>query len=738
MRRKLSFYAAFMAAGMFTVQSADNKWIGVTLISAVILAYITTEYLHKSVKYRNTILLFFFAGIIVASFYTFFFYNGKISDNLNQSVTETARIYKIEKKDDCSYRLYADLENDIISEKILIRYYKEIPKWFNLLDSEIEFTGELCEPETAGNPNTFDYRNYLKSKGVRYVMTVDHFFIVREPKSILSSIKRKILYERELFIEKLSLSEENKALVKGILFGDTSGIEETIYDDFRKNSTSHVLAVSGLHIGILYGIYELLRKKTKNNIIVIAFISMLLIYGSACMWSVSVTRAISLVVLKVVGDLTERRYDIISALAFIAIIQMLNNPFVLFSVSFQMSYLAVLLITFTGSALERFFKGYSGIIGVQLGFMPYMAYTFNYVTFTGIISNIPVVFLISLIVPLGIALFLMFLLFGITFENAESAMDALINMSVFINHLIGEKGWLSFELPSPPKWKVAGFYVILFTLCSESFRITVLRKKVAQLFLCLTLVMLIAFSAFGNSDQFRKCELVMVDVGQGDCMHLRYGGHNFLFDGGGKSDYDVGDNILKPYLLKNGCGRIDAAFVTHKHTDHYKGIEELTKVYEVTAVSDNLTKGRVVNLGKDAKVEILWPRSFSADTEDENKNSIVYMIYIKEIKILITGDITEEGEKMLLEEYENTDILHADILKVAHHGSKYSSSEEFLKAVRPKIALIGVGKHNNYGHPAQETMNRLKQNNITTYRTDIYGAIGIKIKGNNLQIITKK
>lgn len=738
MRRKISYYAASMAVGMLLTQIINNVYIICVISLSCMILFRRIAYVKKYDKYRNMVLVFFIIGITVSGFYTYFFNNGKNSDNLNQNITEKGIIYNIEKKDESKYRIFINLENNIVSEKLVLNYYKDIPDYYLLTDSIIEFTGELQEAECAGNPNTFDYRQYLKSKGIRYTVTINDFKIVNSNDNIIARIKRNILYERKLFIDRLTISESNKALLNGILFGDTNLIEEEISEEFRANSTSHVLAVSGLHIGILYGLYRGLRKKSKNRLIVISFVIMLVIYGTACLWSISVTRAIVLVMLKVTGDLLERRYDIFCALSFIAMMQMVCNPFILYSTSFQMSYLAVLLITFTSPKLEKYFKGYGGIIGVQLGLMPYMAYTFNYVTLLGLLSNIPVVFLISLVVPTGIILYFTYLVSGAGFESAETVLEALLNMSLYANHYFANIKCLAFEVASPPKWIVISFYIVLFTFCSEKYKIEKLRGNIKQILLYSLIVVLTVFILFGQSDQFRKCDIIMADVGQGDCIHLKYKGSDFLFDGGGKSDYNVGEKVLKPYLLKNGCNKIDVAFATHEHTDHFKGIEELSESFNVGDIVTTLHKGDVINIGKKCKVEILWPVSSNDNNDDENKNSIVYMIHIKGIKVLITGDITEEGEQMLLDEYKGTDMLKADVLKVAHHGSKYSSSDNFIKAVDPLIALIGVGKKNNYGHPSEETLKRLEQNDIKVYRTDFDGAIGVKISNKKISIITNK
>ena len=217
----------------------------------------------------------------------------------------------------------------------------------------------------------------------------------------------------------------------------------------------------------------------------------------------------------------------------------------------------------------------------------------------------------------------------------------------------------------------------------------------------------------------------MVDVGQGDCLHVKSkDNRNIIFDGGGRTEYNVGEKILKPYFLHNGKSRLEGAFVTHLHTDHYKGIEELNRCFKIGKVIYKGRRGDKYSIGKGVFVEILWPEKQDFTIDDENENSLIFKVTVDGTSILVTGDIGKDGEARLIERYRGTGILKCDILKIPHHGSKYSSSDEFLKETDPKIAIIGVGK-NNYGHPSDEVIEKLHQKGIITYRTDHHGAVGV-------------
>ena len=201
--------------------------------------------------------------------------------------------------------------------------------------------------------------------------------------------------------------------------------------------------------------------------------------------------------------------------------------------------------------------------------------------------------------------------------------------------------------------------------------------------------------------------------------------------------YNVGEKVLKPYLLKSGAGCLDLAAATHQHTDHYLGLQQLSRCFPVKAALLEGKAGQRIDLGKDQWIDILWPESRDLNTEDENLNSLIFKVYSEGTTALITGDITEEGEKMLIDKYKGTDALKADILKVAHHGSPYSTCDAFLQAVKQSVAVISVGK-NNYGHPDEKLVEKIQSCGIMVYRTDRDGAVGIITERSGFSVCTKK
>lgn len=280
----------------------------------------------------------------------------------------------------------------------------------------------------------------------------------------------------------------------------------------------------------------------------------------------------------------------------------------------------------------------------------------------------------------------------------------------------------------------------------------------------LIIVILLNFVIPISSSKRKYPEINFIDVGQGDSTLIRVNNKNILIDGGGSMEtenFDVGEKTLFPYLLDRGIYALDYVMVSHFDADHSQGLEYVMKNMKVkNAVISSLgqeskeyttflnlakrqqtnliyvRKGDVIKIG-DCIIEILYPDNEEIVENRKNNNAIVSKITWKEYSILFTGDIEEKAEKKILNMYENKlEKLESTIIKVGHHGSKTSSTEAFIQAVKPKIALIGVGKNNKFGHPNENVLERLKNIGCKIYRTDIQGEITVKLNS-TVKVYTK-
>lgn len=673
----------------------------------------------------------------------------------------TGRVVSIVKKDDEYFKLQLS-DVSIISDngarsykkKILVNVYSDIADYRTVLWDRVYITGEVSMPKERSNPGTFDYRRYLKSIGIRCIITAENIENVKKAGGIAALLKSAKCRTADIFESALG---DDSAVVMGLLFGETSGIDEDIIETFRRGGTAHVLAVSGLHLGLLYSFLCRFKRKKRSIPADIAIVLALSAYTALAGFTASVVRACLMIFIHIAGNHLNRRYDLISSTCVSMIIILAVNPMQIYSAGFQMSFLAVITLGIMIPLIQKKIKGILlPMIAVQTGMVPYTMYVFNYVSLTSVISNIPVYFIAAAMIPAGISV-IAFCWLPVIAKPAAMITGLFVKLLLWCNDFTYMGGVFTFDVASPSVIFLAVYYIFIFYMCSEAGQIALIRrnyKKIAAVFAAA--VICGAGCSVYLSDGFEKTDMVFVDVGQGDCLHIKAGGKNLLIDGGGSFNYNVGKSTLKPYLLKNGVTKIDMAIATHLHTDHYQGLKELSQtyrikklgVYEANSVNENhlkkefktdeilyLAAGDVINMGRNVSVEVLSPdRGNPLDEKDENKNSLVLRVNVKGSSVLMTGDIDEKGEKTLI---ADTDIK-ADILKIAHHGSRYSSCEKFIAVAAPKIAVIQVGK-NTYGHPSEEVIKRLEEHKITVLRNDEQGAVGIRVnKAGDFGIVTMR
>ena len=673
----------------------------------------------------------------------------------------TGRVVSIVKKDDEYFKLQLS-DVSIISDngarsykkKILVNVYSDIADYRTVLWDRVYITGEVSIPKERSNPGTFDYRRYLKSIGIRCIITAENIENVKKAGGIAALLKSAKCRTADIFESALG---DDSAVVMGLLFGETSGIDEDIIETFRRGGTAHVLAVSGLHLGLLYSFLCRFKRKKRSIPADIAIVLALSAYTALAGFTASVVRACLMIFIHIAGNHLNRRYDLISSTCVSMIIILAVNPMQVYSAGFQMSFLAVITLGIMIPLIQKKIKGILlPMIAVQTGMVPYTMYVFNYVSLTSVISNIPVYFIAAAMIPAGISV-IAFCWLPVIAKPAAMITGLFVKLLLWCNDFTYMGGVFTFDVASPSVIFLAVYYIFIFYMCSEAGQIALIRrnyKKIAAVFAAA--VICGAGCSVYLSDGFEKTDMVFVDVGQGDCLHIKAGGKNLLIDGGGSFNYNVGKSTLKPYLLKNGVTKIDMAIATHLHTDHYQGLKELSQtyrikklgVYEANSVNENhlkkefktdeifyLAAGDVINMGRNVSVEVLSPdRGNPLDEKDENKNSLVLRVNIKGSSVLMTGDIDEKGEMTLIADTG----IKADILKVAHHGSRYSSCEKFIEAAAPETAVIQVGK-NTYGHPSEEVIKRLEEHKITVLRNDEQGAVGIRVnKAGDFGIVTMR
>lgn len=658
-------------------------------------------------------------------------------DLIGKRVVYEGEVAGIEKQDEEKLSLKVKVlsaDGKTISGKqyMLLNCYERVREPWRLWKGKIAFKCAAELPNRAKNPGCFDYRKHLLSRGINVTGYTDSISLIREADSVLHRCQKKLMEFRYGFAG--GLKERTRGIVMGMMFGDTSFMDDDIYENFRINGTTHVLAVSGLHVGILYQWIKKIAGRRQNLFSLSVTWICLAVYCFLSSFSISAVRASVMIMISSYGAYKDRRYDMLTAGSTAALLFMAENPYVLFNTGFQMSFIAVCSIAFfykhTPKKLPR---SAAVMISVNAGLMPYQIYVFNWISLSSFVINIPVVYLATITVPFAMLQFILYCAAGKS-KFLELITDSLSDLIIKLNDLASAEGKAGFDTASPSLWIIFFIYFIMFFLASEQFEILKSRgerRKIKAVFLVFLVISIFAkvmwYQPIGH------CDLIFVDVGQGDCVHIRSGKTNILIDGGGRHDYNMGKNTLKPYLLKNGVTKIDMGLATHKHTDHFKGLEELKEENMLEDIRTGLTAGKVLLISDRVYIETLWPVSIDNDREqDENASCSVFMIHFHGYRILVTGDLDGEGERKMVNYYGGSDKLNADILKIGHHGSSTSTTDRFLDAVRPQYAVIQVGK-NNYGHPDVKIIEKCHEKGIIVLRNDINGAVGFSFKPEEIQ-----
>ena len=667
--------------------------------------------------------------------------------------------------------------------KTLVTIYNSDITPEEIAGKRIKAQGIFREIPTADNPGCFDYRIYLRSIGTGSMLRADNIEILPDedgPGSIRSMWTNYIFHIREKFLAGHG-DDTVRGFMRGVIFGDKSEIDDEIRNDFNVNATGHILAVSGLHIGFLYSLLRILTGKKRSLPVALLIICLIFMYGEMTMWSASTMRSVMVLSISLMSLYVRRPFDLLTSVSAAAVFILAREPYQLFNSGFQLSFLALLGIAFLAKPLASFIGEYFGvIIAVQLGTAPLTAFIFHRFNAASILINIPVIAIASVLVPASIVLLAVMAAAGSVPGLATQITGDIAELIIRLNGILAGDGGFSSGVTRANAGVLLLIYLLIFAASSEWMRVRILRKRYSDIrsaFICILVISIIAGIATYNT--FADDEVVFVSVGQGDCTHIRSGGKDILIDGGGDVYRNTGKDTLMPYLLANRADRVELALVTHLHTDHYLGIFQLTEVYPVGAVGipsdyrkaiesggsgefvkeakdrpssaedgsgkelalperiEYVEQGTRIHITDDVWIDPIWPiRGTKGDLaiDDPNENNMVYMVNYRGVKIMVTGDLLQADELEMVKYYKGTDVLDCDVLKVAHHGSKSSSSGTFLDAASPEVAVIQVGRDNFYGHPHKQTLDRLEERGIAVFRTDLNGAVGIDIHRKHISI----
>ena len=540
--------------------------------------------------------------------------------------------------------------------------------------------------------------------------------------------------------------EDTAPFARALLLGDTSVLSYSQDTALKISGIRHVAAVSGLHISILFSLVFLFTKFNRWAVFLVST-PVLLFFAAITGFSPSVTRACLMCGLISFGAAANREYDPLTSLSFACLVMLLMNPFVLLSVSFQLSVSSVAGILLFASPVAQWLlnripsgkkKGVKGNLGrwfagsiavtvsAQMLSAPLSAYYFGAVSLIGVLTNLLTIWVMGL------------LFWGI---GAVACLGGLLPglcqwlgwlLSWPIRFVLFTAQTLS-RVPFAAVYTQSQFIVVWLVVCYVLLALFLVFRRRRRLLFAVGLIGLgAAIGASVIQPRLDNLRLNVLDVGEGQSILLQAGGRNYLIDCGGDSPAQTADMAAQT-LLSQGVFRLDGVILTHYDRDHVNALENLLTRIPVehfflpaqegiqlpeTESCSLVSQDTEIPLGS-GKLVLLDPGSDKSD----NESCMCVLFESEECVILITGDRGRTGERRLMGKYQLPDV---DVLIAGHHGSKYSTCEELLQAVRPETVIISVGKNNSYGHPAQELLDRLMEYDCTVYRTDMQGSILVR------------
>ena len=680
----------------------------------------------------------------------------------------------------------------------------------------VSFFGRIRAIRNFNNPGGFNYERYMAFQHIWA-----RSYVVAKKLSVQSrgktSNRMAFFDERRTRISEMidgigTVATENardvKAVLKALLIGDRKEISTALREKFNRTGVGHLLAISGLHIGIVASVtFAIFRWMvawlspvlwagwTRRTAAILTFVPVLA-YGFLAGMSPSTQRAVIMVSVFLLTLLFDRDQDLVNTICIAGMLVLVIHPPSLFSISFQLSFTAVIVIVLGMSLMRPILEKAKGIkatltnkgvafmavtLFATMGTAPLVMAYFNQVSLIGVVVNIVAIPLVGfLAVPLG----LLAVLIQVFSTGAASAFLQLsywvLEKAILIIDFFSGLPVAALETITPSLVEISLFYLMLLGVFN--WFSTRYQEKYSNLSVSLRrgiVYGVLLFATFGwvldagywihQRFWHKDLRIMIFDVGQGSAALIELpGGRNLLIDGGGFADnavFDTGKNVIAPYLLRNKIKTIHTLFLSHPNSDHLNGLIYIAKHFNVVKAITNSESSRTMGYqlfveaikkhGIDApeyralertttvagtKIEILYPaedfleKTLKEKWRNKNNNSLVIKISYGRHTFLFPGDIMAMGEKALVAAVGKN--LKSTVLVSPHHGSGSSSTQLLIGQVKPEIVVVSCGWMNRFKFPDKSVLQRYESMEAKVLRTDINGAIQIRTDGQEMSIQT--
>ncbi len=733
----LYIFAAY-AVGLISCEYGFFSYIFIALFTSLVYRIFKT----KRFIFNSVIIAFLILSLVNT------YYNSKfiLKQYINEEAVFTVKIKKQNKINaDSDYLSFDASVIDINGRRL--KQSENTIVYINKANntdenSIIQFKGRTADTNFNRNRKMFNYENYLRAKKIGAVIFLqENPTVIKKEYSLINEISINFRnYAERCFYN--SLSRENANVILSIILGNVDYLDEGLYDNIKIMGLAHIFAVSGTHIVLMYAVLLKMFKLFylgRRPSWMIAWI-IIWFYGFLIGFPVTVMRALVMFTLLFGSEILYRKYNSVNSICLAALVLTLYNPYWIFDAGFLLSFSAALSLIVYNKYISRHIKTRNEILRaiylylfLHLFTLPVVSYYFNYVPFMGIIYNILLLPIFTVILIYGFALLIMNVIFYRFMMVFFDIFDYILYSLRYFVNLTDKVQFNGLSVSSMSTAMIIFYYCMLIVMIYAYTNKNHRENKCGAAILLSFCIINFIFLPFMDVSLYFN----VVDAGQGMFTTVKYKDINLIIDCGSTSSSNFGKYTAVPYMVKRGVSNVDGVFISHWDEDHYSGLVELMnsnitiKNVFSSYKSDEIDQVELLHSGDSQKIddrmkiEILSPEEGYL-TDKSNNRSLVILLKYEQDSVLLTGDIESEAEGIVSKYIE-----HTDILLVPHHGSKTSSTSDFVNSSSPNIAVMSYGK-NNYGIPSKDVISRYENKGSNILSTFKHGEINFILKGDKI------